>query len=300
MLQALASSWLKTKLQEIAGKAMRKPRIFIASSAESLDVADAFNVNFDHQAEVTVWKHGFALSQTTIESLVQMADTVDFAIFIFTPDDVARIREKEKQVTRDNVVYELGLFTGTLGKDRCFIVKPRDIDLHLPTDLLGLTAADYDGNRSDNNLEAAVNHPSVLIKKRVAELGLVSQDLDIQKKIRRKVGYNYKVGDTEHLILTKILESYARSPEGVAAHLVFNEIKGISEGHLSLALIKLERLGYLDKSIVEDGQYEYYGFSITADGIDYLLENEESLPKMESISPQPKTPVDDFDGDIPF
>jgi len=279
---------------------MRKPRIFIASSAESLDVADALNVNFDHQAEVTVWKHGFALSQTTIESLIKMADTVDFAIFIFTPDDVAQIREKEKQITRDNVVYELGLFTGTLGKDRCFIVKPRDIDLHFPSDLLGLTAADYDGNRSDSNLEAAVNHPSVLIKKRVAELGLVSLDLDIQKKIRRKVGYNYKVGDTEHLILTKVLESYARSPEGVAAHLVFNEIKGISDGHLSLALIKLERLGYLDKSIVEDGNYEYYGFSITADGIDYLLDSEESLPKIEPISAQSKTSIDDFDDDIPF
>lgn len=279
---------------------MRKPRIFIASSAESLDVADAFNVNLDRQAEVTVWKHGFALSQSIIESLVQMADTVDFAIFIFTPDDVAQIREKESQVTRDNVVYELGLFTGTLGKDRCFIVKPRDTDLHLPSDLLGLTAADYDGNRSDKNLEAAVNHPSVLIKKRVAELGLVSQDLDVQKKVRRKVGYKYKVGDTEHLILTKILESYARSPEGVAAHAVFNEISRVSDGHLSLALIKLERLGYLDKSIVEDGNYEYYGFSITADGIDYLLENEDSLPKMDSDSRPNQPPVDDFDDNIPF
>jgi predicted nucleotide-binding protein len=296
----LARKWLNPKWQEAAINIMRKPRIFIASAAESLDVADAFNVNFDHQAEVTVWKHGFALSQTTIESLVQMADTVDFAIFIFTPDDVARIRDKEKQVTRDNVIYELGLFTGTLGKDRCFIVKPRDIDLHLPTDLLGLTAADYDGNRSDKNLEAAVNHPSVLIKKRVAELGLVSQDLDVQKKIRRKIGYNYKVGETEHLILTKILESYARSPDGVAAHVVFNEISGVSDGHLSLALIKLERLGYLDKSIVEDGDFEYYGFSITADGIDYLLENEDSLPKTEPASAPANTPVDDFDDDIPF
>lgn len=279
---------------------MRKPRIFIASSAESLDVADAFNVNFDHQAEVTIWKHGFVLSQTTIESLVQMAETVDFAIFIFTPDDVALIREKEKQVTRDNVVYELGLFTGTLGKDRCFIVKPRDIDLHLPTDLLGLTAADYDGNRSDGNLEAAVNHPSILIKKRVAELSLVSQNLDVQKKARRKVGYNYKVGDVEYRILAKISESYARSPEGVAAWAVFNEINGVNDGHLSLALIKLERLGYLDKSIVEDGQYEHYGFSITADGIDYLIENEELLQKTET-PPAPPNPVfDDFDDEIPF
>jgi DNA-binding transcriptional ArsR family regulator len=77
-------------------------------------------------------------------------------------------------------------------------------------------------------------------------------------------------------------------------------MSGVSDGHLSIALIKLERLGYLDKSIVEDGNYEYYGFSITADGIDYLLENEGSLPKMDSDSRTAQPPVDDFDDDIPF
>ena len=74
---------------------MRKPRIFIASAVESLDVADAFNVNLDHQAEVTVWKHGFNLSQSSIDSLVKMAESVDFAIFIFTPDDIAEIRDQQ-------------------------------------------------------------------------------------------------------------------------------------------------------------------------------------------------------------
>ncbi|WP_422766979.1 TIR domain-containing protein [Photobacterium leiognathi subsp. mandapamensis] len=113
---------------------MRKPRIFIASSSESLDVSDAFNVNLDHQAEVTVWKHGFKLSQNTIDSLVQMAESVDFAIFIFTPDDIVQIRDQQKQIVRDNVLFELGLFIGTLGKERCFIVKPRNQDLHFPTD----------------------------------------------------------------------------------------------------------------------------------------------------------------------
>lgn len=277
---------------------MRKPRIFIASAIESLDVADALNVNLDHQAEVTVWKHGFSLSQNSIDSLVKMAESVDFAIFIFTPDDVANIRDQHKHVVRDNVVFELGLFTGTLGKERCFIVKPRDIDLHLPTDLLGLTPADYNGKRSDGNLEAAVNHPCVLIKKKVASLGLISQDLEIQKKSRRKIGYDYKLGDVEHRLLAKVLESYASLPDGVSVWNTFNELKGVDQGVLSLAAIKLERLGYLDKRISDEGQYEFYAFSITADGIDYLLENEELLHKANKKVTTPK--AQQFDEDIPL
>ena len=280
---------------------MRKPRIFIASAVESLDVADAFNVNLDHQAEVTVWKHGFALSQSTIDSLVKMAESVDFAIFIFTPDDVVNIRNQLKHIVRDNVVFELGLFVGTLGKERCFIVKPRDEDLHLPTDLLGLTPADYNGERSDGNLEAAVNHPCVLIKKEVANLGLISQDLDIQRKARRKIGYNYTLGNVEHRLLAKVLESYASSPDGVSVWRTFNDLKGVEEGVLSLAAIKLERMGYLDKNIAvdQDDGHEYYAFSITADGIDYLLENEQLLRKANKrVNAQ--TPDTFDDDDIPF
>lgn len=280
---------------------MRKPRIFIASAVESLDVADAINVNLDHQAEVTVWKHGFNLSQNTIDSLVKMAESVDFAIFIFTPDDIAQIRDQQKHIVRDNVVFELGLFVGTLGKDRCFIVKPRDTDLHLPTDLLGLTPADYNGSRSDGNLEAAVNHPCVLMKKEVAKLGLLSQDLDIQTKPRRKVGYNYKLGDVEHRLLAKVLENYARFSDGVSVWSVFNEMKGVDQGILSLAAIKLERTGFLDKNIAFDREYngsEYFAFSITADGIDYLLENEDLLHKANEKAKASTS--NGFEDDIPF
>lgn len=283
---------------------MRKPRIFVASSVESLDVADAFNVNFDHQAEVTVWKHGFNLTQNTIDPLVKMAESVDFAIFIFTPDDIANIREQQKHISRDNVVFELGLFVGTLGKERCFIVKPRDIELHLPTDLLGLNPADYDGARSDGNLEAAVNHPSTLIKKEVAKLGLLSQELSIYTKPRRKAGYNYKIGDVEHRLLAKVLENYSRSPDGVSVWSTFDELKDIDKGKLSLAAIKLERVGFLDKSIAVDENYngsEYYAFSISADGIDYLLENEELFTKTKvKVTAPDSGHFDDFDDEIPF
>jgi hypothetical protein len=279
---------------------MRKPRIFIASSVESLDVADAINVNLDHHAEVTVWKNGFKLSSSTIDSLLEKAETVDFAIFIFTPDDVATIRDQSKNVVRDNVLFELGLFTGALGKERCFIVKPREVELHFPTDLLGLTPADYDGKRSDGDLASAVNHPCVLIKKAVSELGLVSQDLEIQKRRRKKSGSNYKVGDIEHRLLARALESYMSSPNGVSAWSIFNDLNDIDNPLLVLASIKLERLGYLDKGIDEDMNHEeFYTFTITADGIDYLLENERLLERSNSKAPTRVSALD-CDDDIPF
>lgn len=276
---------------------MRKPRIFIASSVESLDVADAINVNLEHQAEVTVWKNGFKLSSTSIDSLVEKSAIMDFAIFIFTPDDLATIRDQSKYIVRDNVLFELGLFTGTLGKDRCFIVKPRDVELHFPTDLLGLTPADYDGDRSDGDLASAVNYPCVLIKKQVAEVGLISQDAEIQKKRRKKTGYDYKLRDVEHRLLTKILESYAGAPNGVSVWSAFNSLKEVGDGELALAAIKLERLGYIEKGIDSDMDHEFYTFTMTADGVDYLLDNEEIIKKANTPAP---TPAPDFDDDIPF
>ncbi len=274
---------------------MRKPRIFIASSVESLDVADAINVNLEHQAEVTVWKNGFKLSSTSIDSLVEKSTIMDFAIFIFTPDDLATIRDQSKYIVRDNVLFELGLFTGTLGKDRCFIVKPRDVKLHFPTDLLGLTPADYDGERSDGDLTSAVNYPCVLIKKQVAEVGLITQDKEIQKKRRKKTGYDYKLGDVEHRLLAKILESYAGAPNGVSVWSTFNSLRGMEDGELALAAIKLERLGYIEKGIDSDMDHEFYTFTMTADGVDYLLENEQLLKKANSAAPAP-----DFDDYVPF
>ena len=45
---------------------------------------------------------------------------------------------------------------GYLCPQRCFIVVPRGIEVHIPTDLLGMTLGHYDDTRSDGNDEAAV------------------------------------------------------------------------------------------------------------------------------------------------
>jgi len=274
---------------------VRKPRIFIASSAESLDVADAINVSLEHQAEVTVWKNGFKLSTSNIDSLVDKSTIMDFAIFVFTPDDIAEIKGQSKYIIRDNVLFELGLFVGTLGKERCFIIKPRDIKLYFPTDLLGLTPADYDSCRTDDDILSAINYPCVLIKKQVAEIGLVSQDVELLKKRRKKTGYDFKLGDIEHRLLAKILESYARAPNSVSVWSTFNGLKGVADGELELAAIKLERLGYIEKGIDSDWNGAFYTFTMAADGVDYLLENEGLLKKANS-----SVSASAFDDDISF
>jgi hypothetical protein len=144
-----------------------KQRLFIASSVEGLDVAYAVQENLEYEFEVTVWPQGiFQLSKTALTSLLAQFHSFDGAVFVFSPDDTAVIRGKEQPVVRDNVLFELGLFIGKLGPEKCFILKPRTFsELHFPSDLLGLTPASYDGERSDRNVTAAVGPACNKIRK---------------------------------------------------------------------------------------------------------------------------------------
>ena len=44
---------------------------------------------------------------------------------------------------RDNVIFELGLFMGRLGRARAILMEPRAAKLKLPSDLAGLTTIPY-------------------------------------------------------------------------------------------------------------------------------------------------------------
>jgi hypothetical protein len=151
----------------------KKPRMFIGSSVERLDLAYAVQEGLEHDVEVTVWSQGvFTPSRTTMASLIDELDQSDFGLFILAPDDVTAIRDSNKQTVRDNVVFELGLFAGRLGIERCFLIVPRGVeDLHLPTDLLGLTPASFDSDRQDGNMVAALGPACSRIRKSVFKLG---------------------------------------------------------------------------------------------------------------------------------
>jgi hypothetical protein len=156
----------------------RLPRLFVASSKEGLDVAHHLQENLEFDAEVTVWTQGiFKPSRQTMSDLTVAMRATDFAAFVFTPDDVILMRGLEIQVARDNVIFELGLFAGYLGIEKCFIIHPRGTqELHFPSDLLGLTTISYESKRSDQNLLAALAPAANKIKRAMRE-ALVNQSM---------------------------------------------------------------------------------------------------------------------------
>lgn len=155
-----------------------KPKLFIGSSRESVGIAYAIQQNLYRESEITVWSQGiFELSATTLDSLLGVVEASDLAVFIFSPDDIISIRGKENDAVRDNVIFELGLFIGRLGKRRCFIIMPdSNNNLRLPTDLLGVTPAMYETGRSDNNFQAATGPACNEIRSAIKKLGLISEE----------------------------------------------------------------------------------------------------------------------------
>jgi O-acetyl-ADP-ribose deacetylase (regulator of RNase III) len=119
-------------------------------------VAQAIHANLESAAEVTVWSQETARASSTIlEDLLRILEQMDYGIFVFSPDDHAVVRGQTQPAVRDNVILELGLFLGRLGRDRAFALRPRRMELHIPSDLLGWTQVEYDGERSDGNWTAA-------------------------------------------------------------------------------------------------------------------------------------------------
>jgi hypothetical protein len=148
------------------------PTLFIGSSSEGLAVAENLQVVLDDYCESTVWNQGvFGLSGTGIGALVQAAASYDFAALVLTPDDLVTKRGSSRPAARDNVLFEAGLFVGSLGLDRTFLVSCRADELDLPSDLDGVTRATY-RRRADGRLRAALNPVGVQIRDKMAELGL--------------------------------------------------------------------------------------------------------------------------------
>jgi hypothetical protein len=155
---------------------MKNPSVFIGSSSEGRAVAEAIQINMEKDPiDTHVWTQGvFEIGSTYIESLIEELDKADFAVLVLTEDDITISRNKETVSPRDNVLFELGLFMGKLGRDRCYFVYDNTKNIKLPSDLAGMSGATY-RVYSNDDLVASLGPASSKIRNMI-----------YKKKIREK------------------------------------------------------------------------------------------------------------------
>lgn len=162
----------KTIAQELARRLLQrnkfvrpihdKVRVFIICSAEALPVARLIHSGLQHdEFDVILWSEGvFKVTNYTLQTLEDEVDQADFAIAVAYGDDMASVRGTDWPVPRDNVIFELGLFMGRLGRARAILMEPREERVKLPSDLAGVTTIGYryvPGKDESSHIAPAVN-----------------------------------------------------------------------------------------------------------------------------------------------
>lgn len=127
-----------------------KKRIFIGCSTEELATANVVKAILDSDFEVVVWnekmwdKSVFRLNNNFLNDLLKAPLKFDFGILIGTPDDKVEVRGEEKLQARDNIMFELGLFIGRLGIDKCAYLVEKSVKEM--SDLSGIFLSKFDSS----------------------------------------------------------------------------------------------------------------------------------------------------------
>ena len=139
---------------------MIKKKLFIGSSTEELGLTQVAKSILEKDFDVTIWNEKvwdtsvFKINQNFLSDLLKASLQFDFGILLGTNDDRVIFRGKEVMQPRDNVLFELGLFTGRLGTAKCaFLI---DKEVKLLSDFNGLTLAYFDKTQIDT-FTSAVN-----------------------------------------------------------------------------------------------------------------------------------------------
>ncbi|MBC8470878.1 MAG: nucleotide-binding protein [Planctomycetes bacterium] len=184
-------------------------KVFIASSTEGLPVAKALRDELSKEnIEVKVWSDPgiFELSTTTIECLEDQSSRFDFAVVVLTPDDVFMFRSEEVSAPRDNLILELGMFIGRIGRRRTFIAKPKGASLKLPTDLAGVTVAEYGVSSDRKKKNYDLSQACDKIKRSISHAPLAPIDTLITSLIFSRHLLEYCLW---------VFEKYLKEPENI-------------------------------------------------------------------------------------
>jgi hypothetical protein len=159
----------------------RSIRVFVGSSSEANDISIELVDALGRDPRITAdhWSTVFRAGLTIVETLEIAADAYDFAVFVAAQDDEVTRRNVRMFTARDNVILEFGLFLGTLGRERTFLVLPSDFGVDLPSDLKGVTHLLWDVSKRQQP-EAAVLAVAEKLRRRMLSQPQRSDGTDMQ------------------------------------------------------------------------------------------------------------------------
>lgn len=150
-----------------------KSRVFIISSREARPVANTIAEAFKYDRfTVDTWYDDcFTVSNYPIQDLENQIDVSDFAIAIAYADDKSNSRGTTRPAPRDNVIFELGLFMGRLGRSRAILMEPHGRDVKIPSDFSGLTTITYCFKKGEKDNQKRMGPACDKLRKHIINLG---------------------------------------------------------------------------------------------------------------------------------
>jgi uncharacterized SAM-dependent methyltransferase len=156
-----------------------KPLLIIGSSKEGENLAKGMQASLGDTLDVELWSQmAGGLSEQILENFERALKHADFAAFIFAPDDDLTVRAEKTKTVRDNVLLELGVARGILGRERAFIVRPSNatVEMRTATDLLGVIAAEYNATEAKgaaDKIRRALLPPANKVRETAEPLGFL-------------------------------------------------------------------------------------------------------------------------------
>jgi len=126
-----------------------KPKIFIGSSTAGYAVAEKVKGYLSTNNDCYLWRDQgvWEVNKSTFDNLLRMANYFDFGVFVATSDDLTLTNDKLVIEPRDNVILEMTLFLGTLGRDKSFLLVEDGIKL--PSDFSGIYMPRFTPGKDD-------------------------------------------------------------------------------------------------------------------------------------------------------
>lgn len=137
-----------------------KRRLFIGSSREGEKIAQKLKQRIEEECgewiSPEIWSDEgiFKLNSNTLSSLAQRARSSEYGVLVATGDDYLESRDNAYRGVRDNVLLELGMFIGSLGLSRSFVLVESEVKM--PSDYNGVTIPFFD-RENPGSLERSID-----------------------------------------------------------------------------------------------------------------------------------------------